>query len=480
MLIGLAALIAGCATNPVTGASQFVMVSEEEEIAMGREAAPDVLKRYRRYDNPALQAYVQSVGEQLAQRSHRPNLVYRFTVLDSTEVNAFALPGGYIYITRGLLAYLNSEAQLAAVLGHEIGHVTARHSVRQISAAKAAGIGYTIGAILLPQLRTRVAQDLFNVAGTALLRGYGRDMELEADRLGAQYLAHSSYSPQAMIEVIGVLKHQEEFEQQLAKEEGREPRVYHGLFATHPEHDTRLQEVVGEAEAVKTAETTRVNQEEFFRSLDGLVFGDSEQEGIRRGNRFYHKELGFALSFPEGWRVENLPDRLIAKPREGDALIQMDVADLNQRISPREFMVNRMKLGNLAEGEEIRPGGLEGYTAFTRINTPFGKRRTRVSVIYFRNQAFIIAGAAKEDMAPSRYDGDFLATAQSFHALTEQERPLASALKLRIITASAETGFAKLAGKSNIHSHAEEQLRLLNGMYPTGEPTPGQKLKIVE
>jgi predicted Zn-dependent protease len=209
--------LAGCAQNPVTGESNFVMLSEDSEIAIGRENHPKIIKQYGRYDNEALQTYVQAIGERLANASHRSELIYRFTVLDSPVINAFALPGGYIYITRGLMAYLNSEAELAAVLGHEIGHVTARHGVRQQSAAQAANLGYTLGAILLPQLRNRSSQQLFNVLGGALLSGYGREHELEADALGAEYLARTGYDSRAMIDVIRVLKNQEVFAAEQAK-----------------------------------------------------------------------------------------------------------------------------------------------------------------------------------------------------------------------------------------------------------------------
>ncbi len=191
----------GCATNPVTGSSDFVLMSEQQEIALGRQSHPQILKESPEYTNAQLAAYVQRVGAKLAAHSHRSNLIYRFTLLDSPDVNAFALPGGYIYITRGLLAYLNSEAELAAVLGHEIGHVTARHSVRQQSASTATGL---FGAVLAGVTGVSAAGDVANIAGTALVRGYGREHELEADRLGAEYLARSGYDPQAMLRVIHV------------------------------------------------------------------------------------------------------------------------------------------------------------------------------------------------------------------------------------------------------------------------------------
>jgi predicted Zn-dependent protease len=213
-------LLASCAVNPVTGRQNFVMMSESEEVLTGKKGDEEVRKQYGIYDNPALQRYVDEVGQRIAQKSHRGNLEYHFTVVDSPEINAFALPGGYIYITRGIMAYLNSEAELAAVLGHEIGHVTARHGVQQYSASMAASIGVALGSILVPELRGG-AQDLLNLLSNALISGYGREHELEADRLGAEYLARAGYNPQAMVKVVGILKDQELFDAEIAREESR-------------------------------------------------------------------------------------------------------------------------------------------------------------------------------------------------------------------------------------------------------------------
>ena len=184
LLLLLIVSLVSCAVNPVTGKQDFVMISEEQEIQMGREYNSQILKMNPVYQDQKLQDYVQSIGESLALKSHRPNLIYRFTVLDSPDINAFALPGGYIYINRGLMSYFSSEEELAAVLGHEIGHVTARHSVRQYSQSQLMGI--LSAAIEINSGRT--AGNIANLASGALLSGYGREMELEADDLGAQYI----------------------------------------------------------------------------------------------------------------------------------------------------------------------------------------------------------------------------------------------------------------------------------------------------
>lgn len=472
----LAAGLAGCATNPVTGSSDFVLMTEEQEIALGRQMHPQILQEMSLYDNARLNTYVQRVGEQLAAKSHRPELIYRFTVLDSQDVNAFALPGGYIYITRGLLAYLNSEAELAAVLGHEIGHVTARHTVRQHSAATATGL---IGAILAGASGVQGAGDLANIAGTAIVRGYGREHELEADRLGAEYLARSGYDPQAMLRVIDVLKDQESFEIQRAKEEGREPHVYHGLFSTHPDNDQRLQEVVGAANKLVAPDGDATNRAGFLTQLDGLTFGDSEKEGIRRGNRFYHRDLDFALEFPAGWNIENRSDRLLAQSPDADGMMQFTTQDLNKRISPQAFMSERLKLADIRNGEEIELDGMQGYTGIAEQNTSFGRLPVRYVVLYRGDKALIFAGLSKARGMPYKYDTEILRTARSFHRLTDRERALATAQRIHVIPAGQNTRFTALARDSAIPNHPEAQLRLLNGYYPDGEPQPGESIKIV-
>ena len=252
----------GCATNPVTGKQDFVLMSEAQEINLGKQAHQQIMKQYRPYNDPALQSYVEGLVDEIGKKSHRSNLVYHVTVLDSPQINAFALPGGYLYITRGIMVYMNSEAELAGVLGHEIGHITARHGVRQQSAGTVAGI---LGAGIGILTGSSEAANAANIGGTALIRGYGRSHELEAERLGAEYLANVGYDPQEMLKVVEILKDQEDFDKQLAKEEGREPRAYHGTFSTHPANDKRLQEVVGAANRIKTAATREAGREKFLK-----------------------------------------------------------------------------------------------------------------------------------------------------------------------------------------------------------------------
>jgi predicted Zn-dependent protease len=467
-------LLANCAQNPVTGNPNFVTMSEAQEVSTGRNEDKKIREQYGSYDNPALQRYVNDIGQRLAKASHRAGLQYQFLVVDSPQVNAFALPGGYIYITRGILAYLNSEAELAAVLGHEIGHVTARHSVQQLSAATAANVGASVLQIFVPQMRSGGGDMLINTLGGALLSGYGREHELEADRLGAEYLARTGYDPQAMIKVVGVLKNQELFDAEVAKAEGRAPRAYHGLFASHPDNDTRLQEVVREAAKFKSAEN-RVYREEFMRSMDGMVFADSPAQGIVRNNIFYHPDLGLTLKFPAGWRVQNNPQNVVAASPEKNALIDLRSAGQADG-SPADVLRKILKLGS---GSSVTPQTLGGLQAATAETTLSGKP-TRVAVVFLGNKAYAIGIQANNAAAYSQHKAAMDLAMNSFHAITAEERALAKPLRLRVITAQPGQTFAALARSSPLGKFAENHLRVINGLYPSGEPVAGQTLKIVE
>ena len=474
--LGTGWLVSACATNPVTGGSDFVLMSEEQEISLGQKYSTEIAEEMPAYHDPVLEELVQRVGKNLAQHSHRPGLEYHFTIVDSTQVNAFALPGGYIYITRGMLAYLNSEAELAAVLGHEIGHVTARHSVRQQSTSAVTGI---LGAVLAASTGIQGADSLTSMAGTAIVRGYGREHELEADRLGAEYLARSGYDPEAMLKVVTILKNQEAFETAVAKQEGRQPNVYHGLFSTHPDNDARFREVIDAAKKYRTDSTSHIGRDSYLLRLDGLVFGDSEREGVVRENHFYHKDLDFSLSFPAGWKIDNQSSRVIATPAANDGLIQLTMTTLDKSLSPKQFLQQHLKSGSLRQGKDFSANGQEGYSAAATGVTPYGQRRILYVVVYRGNNAYIFAGTARSTQQPGKYDADIEATAKSFHPLTAAERKLATGKKLDIIRAPKGATWSSLAQGSPVTNHPEEQLRLLNDQYPTGEPAESQILKVV-
>ena len=485
--LGCMLLVSGCAVNPVTRRQNFTLMSEAGEIQKGQEAAAKVRKVYSVYkDLPGLHSYVTEVGQKLVKISHRSQLDYNFTVLDSPQVNAFALPGGYVYITRGLLAYLNSEAELAAVLGHEIGHITARHSVQQYSAAIAADVAANVGALVagmfMPPLGSmggmvgQAIQTALGLTGSALVLGYGRSQELEADRLGAQYLARSGYDPKAMITVIGALKNQELFDIEAAKQEGRDPRRYHGLFATHPDNDTRVHEVVGEASKYEVTGVKDDHRAEFLRQTDGMIFGDSADHGVLRHNRFQHGKLGIWVTFPAGWRAQNQPDSVTAASPDRETMMSLSHLG-NPEGSPADFARNHFHLKRSDNVLSVTNNGLPAalVTSTTQDGEPF-----KAGIIYLDNNAYLLIGRSKSSAAFARDQSAINGTIESFRPLTEAEKNSLKPLEIRTIMATKGMTYAELAHESPLGQNAENYLRLINGQYNDGEPIPGLIIKIVK
>ncbi len=468
--------MAGCAVNPATGNPEMVMMSENDELSLGRELNKRVLAQIPAYEDKALQDYVQMVGDKVAATSHRSDLFYRFTVLDRPEINAFALPGGYIYIFRGLLAYLNSEAELAAVLGHEIAHVTARHAVRQHRNQLLTQILATAVAI---EAGGQVA-DLSQLLGAAILHGYGRGLELEADGFGAEYMAASGYDHEAMLKVVAVLKHQEEYEKEKAKAEGRDPNVYHGVFSTHPENDDRLQTVVRAAAKLGKGKDARIGQEEYFKRIDGLTFGFGRKDGIQRGENFYHEDLDFSFTLPEGWRLQNEPSRLVLYAKEGIAKAQITAHDLNKRVDPKTFAEDRLKIKGLKDTVTREINGLEIFTGRFPESTLLSQRHIHLAIVFIKDQAIVFQAVNKKNDKDFALAAPFEALVKSIHRMTDQERIIARPLKLKIHGAGSATTYEKLAASSPLEQDAISILRLLNQHYPESEPKAGDRLKIVE
>lgn len=304
---------AACATNPATGQRQLMLISESQEIQMGKDADADVRKTMGVYDDAAWQAYVTTVGMKLARASHRPNLPWKFTVVDEPAVNAFALPGGFIYITRGILPYLRDEAELAAVLGHEVGHVDARHSASQISKQQVAGGVLAIGSVLAPKYG-----NVFGVAGSGLgllFLKYGRADELEADRLGTGYAAAAGWDPEGMPGLLETLARMDAAD--------TSTRGVPNWALSHPPAADRVEKVQESVAAARTASPsgTARNRPQLEEKLAGVVFGDSREKGMVRGREFVHPVMRFALAFPQGWEISNSDDAVTAQPGPDGAAI---------------------------------------------------------------------------------------------------------------------------------------------------------------
>ncbi|MGY8789209.1 MAG: M48 family metalloprotease [Pseudomonadales bacterium] len=455
--------LASCAGNP-TGGANFVLMSESSEIEKGKELHQEMLEQNQIYEDPELQAYLEKIGQKMAAVSHRPEMEYVFTIIDSPDINAFALPGGFIYVNRGLLTYLNSEAQLAAVLGHEIGHITARHAVRQQTAARSANAA-SIALIFVTGVDLRETTSL--ISG-ALISGYGRDMELEADSLGAEYLYNAGYSPLAMVEVIEVLKNHEDFTKRTSN---RTAVSYHGLFASHPRNDTRLQEVVGKAGTLSDQQDFSTDPTEFRQQMTGMLVGPSPQNasGGDQRNRFYQNLFNYTMLFPEGWNKEETTTTVVGSSTDGTSNIRVEARRLQQSKEPRLYIREDLGIPDLQQSEALLQFGLSGYTG---INP---ETQERVAVLYLSSRAFIFTGKPGEGYS----DESLMESVRSFRPIARNELVFANPIQITYIQANGAITYADLARQTRLPEHQEDMLRLLNGDYPFGEPEAGKWVKIV-
>jgi predicted Zn-dependent protease len=400
----VAAVIA-CATNPATGKRQLMLVSEAQEIAMGKEADQQAVAAYGLYPDPKVQTYVEQIGKRLAAQSERPSLPWSFKVVDDPAVNAFALPGGYIYVTRGIMTHLRSEAELVAVLGHEIGHVTGRHSASQMSKQQLAMGGLILGMAVKPELQ-RFGGLAQQGLGLLFLK-FGRDDENQADELGLRYMTRVAYDPREMLEVLGVLD-------RVTREEGggRMP----DWLSTHPSPGNRTTRIQGQI-AATGASGTIVNRPQYLRRLDGMVFGENPREGFFRDNAFYHPDLRFQLAFPRGFKTQNQKQAVVGVSEAQDALVALTLA---AGTSPEEAARQFFSQEGVQAGRSGRDtiGGLPAYTALFEAATEEGTLRGQVSFVSYDGKIYRILGYTPTGRFTA-YQNAFDATVRSFSRLTD-------------------------------------------------------------
>ncbi|HWP37279.1 MAG TPA: M48 family metalloprotease [Gemmatimonadales bacterium] len=418
------ALLPACATNPATGERQLMLVSEGREISMGQQADPEVTVQYGLYSDTALQAYVRILGERLAAVSERPNLPWTFRVVDDPIINAFALPGGFIYVTRGILAHFNSEAELVAVLGHEIGHVTARHSASQMSQQQLAQVGLVAGMVVAPQL-----QDFAGLAEASLgllFLKFSRDDERQADDLGLRYLTRSGYDAREMPKVFAMLASVSEGEGG-----GRLP----GWLSTHPDPVDRQQRIARAIAALPPAPGERiVNRNEYLRRLDGMMFGANPREGFFRDRMFLHPDLRFRFEFPAGWRTQNQRRAVVGQSQNQDALIELTLANAGTPESAVQAFVGQPGITSVAFPERFQtrrgmPAARAGFTATS------GQARLAgvVWAVRYNQQIFQIMGVSTEARWPG-YAALAEQTFDSFAPLTDSTALAVQPLRLDIVT----------------------------------------------
>lgn len=395
-------LLSACAVNPVTGERQLALISEQQEIALGQQSAKQVRQTMALVDDPELQAYVDRLGQQLAANSERPDLPWSFAVVDDPTPNAFALPGGPVFVTRGILTLMDSEAELVSVLGHEIGHVTARHSVTQISRAQLAQLGLGLGTILVPEIRPY--GDLAGMGLNLLMLKYSRDAERQADKLGFRYAREEGYDVSEMADVFAALERAGEVEGQ-----GALPN----WLATHPAPEERVEAVQARLAKLPDGDQLEatVGRAEFLSMIEGLPFGENPRNGFFRDHTFYHPELAFRFSIPEGWERRNLAQAVVGVSQQEKAAFQLTVTDAEtagdalRRFAAQENL--RAERGNPTTINDIparvsafqaqgQQGVVAGYVAFYELGG-----RVYQMVAYTPAQLFAERRQTFEDMIGS-------------------------------------------------------------------------------
>jgi len=482
------ALLTACGTNvvnPVTGQTERTVMDEPAEIAEGVKGHQEVLKEYGVYANPVVQAYVDKLGQKLAAQSHRANLQWHFTVLDSPVINAFALPGGYVYVTRGIMAYMDNEADLAGVIGHEIGHVTARHGAQRATSQQNAGLGVFAASVLGVLLESQGVAGAGDLAGqvsqtvaAGYVASYGREQELQADGLGAEYLSRTHLDPRNMIDVIKVLQDHERFTADQAQAEGRPVRTRGDWLASHPSNDQRLSNITNLALQYEGAKYGDEGRAQYQKIIQGMAFGESADQGLTRGHNFYHVPLGFAITAPQGWRIQNEADTLSIANAAQDAILAVRVVPAQVGKDPNSI-IRAMLKPTQGRTEATQINGITATRFTGSRQTPQGQVQALEATVLSGpgDTSYLLQSAAKSPAALQRAQSALREAENSFRPLSAQDKAAARPWVLKL-AAYPKGGFAELAKTSPIES-PEQQLRLVNGFYSGGEPKPGQIVKVV-
>ena len=468
-LVVLGILVPGCAVNPVTGQRELSLVSPEQELQIGSEGYKAVVAEYGLYDDPALQAYVNEVGLKVARASHQPGLAWHFAVLDDPTVNAFAMPGGYIYITRGILAHLNSEAQLAGVLGHEIGHVTHRHTAERITQQQLYGLG--LGVVSAFSGTVRRYGDLAQQGLGLLFLKYSRDDERQADELGVAYATGAGYDPREIPSTYAMLK-------RVSEQAGQRLPSY---LSTHPDPGDRE---VTTAELAKQAVQGKtglaVNGRAYVQRLDGVVFGSDPRQGYFAGDEYVHPTLRFQLTFPAGWKHQDTRAAVAAQEPGQQAVLQMTLADAGT-LAPAAFVQQLGGRGTLADisGKSETIGGFAAWVG--RVSLPQQQGAAVVaSAGYIRRADSLMFQLLGRSQQPGdANDAKIYASLRSFRAVTDPAqlavRPDRVKVEKVAATATLEATLRKLGATESLFKTDA----LLNNLETDETVMAGTLLKVV-
>jgi len=473
--------LAACSTNPATKKQDFVMMTENQELALGQQAAAQVAAQMTLLpESDPLVQYVNKVGQRIAAVSDRPELFYRFHVVDDTTINAFALPGGYIYMYRGLLTHMNSEAELAAVLAHEVGHVTARHAVQRYSQAQAYQVGSMVASIFVP-IPQAVGQ-LSDLLATAVISGYGRQAELQSDELSIRYIAKAGYDVEATKRILATLKRLDDLDTKIKEDAtGKKPEKYHGAFASHPETRKRIEEAVALAEGKTSSGLGEVGHNAMLAALEGYPYGESPAEGAMVGRRFLHPELGIQLKFPEKWVVTNTPQALTARKRQEKAYFSLTFKPLSKRVTGEELL--RELASDRAKFGAVKTSKRDGYDV-TQVELDVSMRSVgaahMLGTVFIKGpKAYVILGwTQRKNFEPHRKDIQAIADSfRSYDVKRDGDVP-----RIALYTWKNNDSWKKLADRNQnlLGSFTADKLAALNGMGPDQKPETGTIIKSVK
>ena len=463
--------LASCAVNSSTGSMQFVpLMSEAEEARVGAETHPKIIQAYGGvYDNDALGGYVAGVVARIASSSHK-RVKYRTTVLDSDVVNAFALPGGYVYVTRGLLALVNDEAELAGVLGHEIGHVEARHSAqRQTAAVGTSLLGAVVGAVV----GNDAVSQVLGLGQKGFLASYSRDQEYEADKLGVRALARSGYDPYAQADFL------QSMDAEMKLQARRAGSSYQGgtnWFASHPPTPDRVRAARAEAGATGIAPGSgQRNRNSYLRHINGMIYGDSPSQGIVDGKRFVHPTLRFSFSVPRGFQISNSPQAVMVKGPE-KTIVKFDGAAKPARQSVEAYLANswagNVRIGNLSR---FKINGMNAASALARVNN-YNARLVVIEYSPTRVYRFLLGTLPQ---VGGRYDRSLREIYGSFHRISKAQASRVKPLRIRIVKVSAGQSVASLAKRMAFSNYREQRFRVLNGLSANERLRAGERVKLI-
>jgi predicted Zn-dependent protease len=464
----------GCSINPATGNQSFTgLMSLNDEIRIGRREHSKILRSFGgEYKDEVIANYVTKIGNQLAAKSELPNIKWTFTVLNSPIINALALPGGYIYVTRGLMALASNEAELAGVLAHEIGHVTARHTAQRYSSSMLAG-GVSIAASIF---LGSSAGDLANFAGKAAIQSYSRKQEFEADTLGVRYLSRDSYNTSAMASFLKKLRAYSQLE---ARRHKKDPAsVDQGdMFATHPRTIDRVNRAISTTTSTKTG--LRVGTVDYMERLHNMLYGDDPKEGFIKGQMFIHPEMGFRFTVPHEFLLINTPRSVIAKG-PNDAIIQFDTTNKPYNNSMANYITRIWApKTNFLKVNKIKVNEMPGATAKTQIrqkNGVFDLQLTAIKYINSRIYRFIYLTRINQTKL---LDRSLRQTTYSLKNISRAEAKKIRPARVLIKAVEAQSSIKSFARLMSVGQFREETFRVINGLQPSEPLQRGKLIKII-